>query len=172
MVGSYGAGLDGFSQRGEGIAGRHELVRHEAGESRVGDGGGDRAPIELLRTVELMAAGHPTRVEMPDECRVVADRPDDVAFHNLHVIDVVQELHARRRHTLHHGDPERGSVTLVAGVIDLAVQELHADRHNRKSTRLNSSHPSISYAVFCLKKKTKHYTMILKSSLLIPPSIF
>src|SRR6202040_2299146 len=26
---------------------------------------------------------------------------------------------------------------------------------DRKSTRLNSSHPSISYAVFCLKKKTK-----------------
>src|SRR3989337_3149553 len=27
---------------------------------------------------------------------------------------------------------------------------------DRKSTRLNSSHGSISYAVFCLKKKTKH----------------
>src|SRR5438876_3508314 len=27
---------------------------------------------------------------------------------------------------------------------------------DRKSTRLNSSHPSISYAVFCLKKKTTH----------------
>src|SRR5690348_17387044 len=26
---------------------------------------------------------------------------------------------------------------------------------DRKSTRLNSSHPSISYAVFCLKKKKK-----------------
>src|SRR5690348_17181615 len=26
---------------------------------------------------------------------------------------------------------------------------------DRKSTRLNSSHPSISYAVFCLKKKTE-----------------
>src|SRR5690348_18425558 len=26
---------------------------------------------------------------------------------------------------------------------------------DRKSTRLNSSHPSISYAVFCLKKKNK-----------------
>src|SRR5690348_17623670 len=26
-------------------------------------------------------------------------------------------------------------------------------RTDRKSTRLNSSHPSISYAVFCLKKK-------------------
>src|SRR5438876_8259072 len=30
-----------------------------------------------------------------------------------------------------------------------------AGRADRKSTRLNSSHPSISYAVFCLKKK-KH----------------
>src|SRR5690242_21498774 len=29
------------------------------------------------------------------------------------------------------------------------------DRQDRKSTRLNSSHMSISYAVFCLKKKTK-----------------
>src|SRR5690348_17800924 len=29
---------------------------------------------------------------------------------------------------------------------------------DRKSTRLNSSHPSISYAVFCLKKKTHRTT--------------
>src|SRR6267142_3656292 len=28
---------------------------------------------------------------------------------------------------------------------------------DRKSTRLNSSHMSISYAVFCLKKQTKHH---------------
>src|SRR5437899_12002145 len=28
---------------------------------------------------------------------------------------------------------------------------------DRKSTRLNSSHLGISYAVFCLKKKKKHY---------------
>src|SRR6266568_8035302 len=30
-----------------------------------------------------------------------------------------------------------------------------AQRRDRKSTRLNSSHSSISYAVFCLKKKKK-----------------
>src|SRR5207249_12206293 len=30
-----------------------------------------------------------------------------------------------------------------------------AERQDRKSTRLNSSHVSISYAVFCLKKKSK-----------------
>src|SRR4051794_41708508 len=29
------------------------------------------------------------------------------------------------------------------------------EAQDRKSTRLNSSHPSISYAVFCLKKKKK-----------------
>src|SRR5207244_13177980 len=29
-------------------------------------------------------------------------------------------------------------------------------KRDRKSTRLNSSHQIISYAVFCLKKKTKH----------------
>src|SRR3712207_8245253 len=35
----------------------------------------------------------------------------------------------------------------------------HRDRpavEDRKSTRLNSSHANISYAVFCLKKKKKH----------------
>src|SRR5690348_18199382 len=32
------------------------------------------------------------------------------------------------------------------------------DAGDRKSTRLNSSHPSISYAVFCLKKKKKQHT--------------
>src|SRR5690348_17683247 len=35
---------------------------------------------------------------------------------------------------------------------DIHVIPYHTGR-DRKSTRLNSSHPSISYAVFCLKKK-------------------
>src|SRR6266516_5268067 len=34
-------------------------------------------------------------------------------------------------------------------------------RSDRKSTRLNSSHRTISYAVFCLKKKKKHKYDIL-----------
>src|SRR5690625_1628438 len=33
---------------------------------------------------------------------------------------------------------------------------LFADSGDRKSTRLNSSHVAISYAVFCLKKKKKN----------------
>src|SRR5690349_23485299 len=37
----------------------------------------------------------------------------------------------------------------------LQRQEGGASRADRKSTRLNSSHVEISYAVFCLKKKKK-----------------
>src|SRR5207245_9685768 len=37
---------------------------------------------------------------------------------------------------------------------ELHEREMAVARRDRKSTRLNSSHGSISYAVFCLKKKT------------------
>src|SRR5688572_30983930 len=45
---------------------------------------------------------------------------------------------------------ERVAVLLVARLAVLRLDEL-----DRKSTRLNSSHSQISYAVFCLKKKKK-----------------
>src|SRR5256885_10559407 len=36
----------------------------------------------------------------------------------------------------------------------------HLDRRDRKSTRLNSSHLVISYAVFCLKKKKRVHVCV------------
>src|SRR3712207_7387213 len=36
----------------------------------------------------------------------------------------------------------------------VAVRQPEPDQPDRKSTRLNSSHAHISYAVFCFKKKT------------------
>src|SRR3712207_7638792 len=39
-------------------------------------------------------------------------------------------------------------------------------RKDRKSTRLNSSHANISYAVFCLKKK--HHYSVLPAPLPVP----
>src|SRR2546430_6888137 len=41
---------------------------------------------------------------------------------------------------------------------------------DRKSTRLNSSHSQISYAVFCLKKKKKHKTLYIDGAPLGRPS--
>src|SRR5699024_12156994 len=43
----------------------------------------------------------------------------------------------------------------TAGVLDNYRKTLKTDEADRKSTRLNSSDVSISYAVFCLKKKNK-----------------
>src|SRR2546430_10564892 len=40
---------------------------------------------------------------------------------------------------------------------------------DRKSTRLNSSHSQISYAVFCLKKKNKSYMICIVMSLMKSP---
>src|SRR5437773_8539790 len=59
----------------------------------------------------------------------------------------------RPRHRRQHGRTRRELVRLR-----------HVCRADRKSTRLNSSHITISYAVFCLKKKKKtkqkkHYTI-------------
>src|SRR5256885_7387809 len=48
------------------------------------------------------------------------------------------------------------SVNLLGQRIDLGYEYL--DIPDRKSTRLNSSHLVISYAVFCLKKKKKYFS--------------
>src|SRR2546430_8737864 len=46
--------------------------------------------------------------------------------------------------------------------IALEAVALHEPVEDRKSTRLNSSHSQISYAVFCLKKKKITYTPTLR----------
>src|SRR3712207_7801820 len=53
-------------------------------------------------------------------------------------------------------DERRGALDLLVGEVLRAVLRPEAERRDRKSTRLNSSHANISYAVFCLKKKKKH----------------
>src|SRR3989442_11123870 len=62
--------------------------------------------------------------------------------------------------TLFRSDPVTGTVDRHLDRIDHVVDEHevatsvhHEARLDRKSTRLNSSHVRISYAVFCLKKK-------------------
>src|SRR5690625_7053324 len=45
----------------------------------------------------------------------------------------------------------------LLGRQSLAAHAQSAARRDRKSTRLNSSHVAISYAVFCLKKKKTRY---------------
>src|SRR3712207_7049923 len=58
--------------------------------------------------------------------------------------------HARRTRIARDGIRDE-----VRGTDAVAAEEVVQARQDRKSTRLNSSHATISYAVFCLKKKTK-----------------
>src|SRR3712207_8020605 len=57
----------------------------------------------------------------------------------------------------HHIEAGRGEIALVVQPEILARQRRSQRRggRDRKSTRLNSSHANISYAVFCLKKKMR-----------------
>src|SRR5690348_12225530 len=41
----------------------------------------------------------------------------------------------------------------LADLVHAGAQRVHEPERDRKSTRLNSSHPSISYAVFCLIRR-------------------
>src|SRR5438128_8720034 len=65
-----------------------------------------------------------------------------------------------------------GFLRLVGSALPAATRLLDRGRllrrdpergEDRKSTRLNSSHGSISYAVFCLKKKKKSSSLILNT---------
>src|SRR5947208_13198268 len=64
--------------------------------------------------------------------------------------------HDQRQVIFHLGQELDRRAPVAAGLLH-AQRELHHHRHgeDRKSTRLNSSHQIISYAVFCLKKKKK-----------------
>src|SRR5690606_42136887 len=65
-----------------------------------------------------------------------------------HALRCHRELHPLQVHRLRGG---------VSGGLFPRGPELPGDRsrRDRKSTRLNSSHVKISYAVFCLKKKNR-----------------
>src|SRR5258707_4627516 len=59
-----------------------------------------------------------------------------------------------RSHANFRGEKSGGPIspTLVALRLDTGDRCLSSRQTDRKSTRLNSSHANISYAVFCLKK--------------------
>src|SRR5690242_21042246 len=59
-------------------------------------------------------------------------------------------------HVVEHAvDAEHDDVGIVGTKLVVGLEDVHEPDGDRKSTRLNSSHMSISYAVFCLKKKKK-----------------
>src|SRR5438876_10919484 len=88
----------------------------------------EQSRVRIVMT--RIGGNHPKATETGGHDEVIVDRP--------RLEDVLEErLHA--------------DVILLNACNEAARQQSVGE--DRKSTRLNSSHPSISYAVFCLKKK-------------------
>src|SRR3712207_8637387 len=79
--------------------------------------------------------------------------------HRVDVHLVAPPLLRHRLGEAHDPGLGRGVVRLARVAVDAGGgRDVH--HLDRKSTRLNSSHANISYAVFCLKKK-KHYKKMI-----------
>src|SRR5262245_62516807 len=83
-------------------------------------------------------------------------RSQDAVGRRVVELGGIDEAAVERGHDLTAGQRvDRGAHTLEHVDRDADGPELQALEVDRKSTRLNSSHLGISYAVFCLKKKKK-----------------
>src|SRR5688572_32426933 len=77
--------------------------------------------------------------------------------------EALKRLEQARLVSIQHGGTTKVANFMKTAGLDLLStllfkEEGKIDTRDRKSTRLNSSHSQISYAVFCLKKKTVvHY---------------
>src|SRR3989449_1178312 len=84
--------------------------------------------------------------------------PYTTLFRSLHVVGVPRAVHVRvvpvRRGVLHVRRRNRQDLRRIPPPLRF--------RRDRKSTRLNSSHGYISYAVFCLKKKKNNVRTYIK----------
>src|SRR5207245_7134742 len=101
------------------------------------------ARVDRIAKLVETVSGVQTQIYIPDDGNrypTLRISWDEKAW-GFSVSDCVQKLH--------DGDPVIEVLSIDNPSMVSAVQE------DRKSTRLNSSHGSISYAVFCLKKKKK-----------------
>src|SRR3712207_7409785 len=61
--------------------------------------------------------------------------------------------------------------TLISAFDSVLSLKQAVNARDRKSTRLNSSHANISYAVFCLKKKKQHTQTCIKPVIPVTPVV-
>src|SRR5206468_657483 len=157
---------------------RFEVARTHIGDSRALDGAAlkrlfDEMEAEGVRRLRSSFDG-PART-----ARSVDMRYGEQVFEitvpldgvNWSVADplpqIVERFHRRHEALYTYAMPDQESVLInarvtVSGILEELPQEPSlpaaspaAPRGDRKSTRLNSSHDQMSYAVFCLKKKKK-----------------
>ena len=88
----------------------------------------DVGVVDLARA-ELVAAGHVGRVEVADEIDVLRDVLDQVAFHDLLVVDVVEELDGGAVHGAADVEALERRPQVVALVVEQGVEGLDDEGH-------------------------------------------
>src|SRR5205809_8073887 len=84
--------------------------------------------------------------------------PYTTLFRSQVALSVLSALEAFHKIGIVHRDLKPSNIVLANGgtkLLDSGIAKHVALNADRKSTRLNSSHGYISYAVFCSKKKNK-----------------
>src|SRR5438552_14660689 len=84
---------------------------------------------------------------------------NDTATTEIYTLSLHDALPICAAHAAVRGDPREPYTVIARRDVGEGHAGVVADR-DRKSTRLNSSHQIISYAVFCLKKKKTNSTLI------------
>ena len=108
---------------------RDKFLRDIAFEAGVQNRLHDARPVEFLCLVNLRAARHAAGVVVVEVWVVLLDRVADIAIHDLHVINVVEQLEPLGADALHQLRAPRDMIALVILVVALAVQQFHAQRH-------------------------------------------
>src|SRR6476646_10869424 len=108
------AEVGGFAEGGEWIARRDKFVRDVPFIPAGDDAAHDAVPLHLLGAVEFMPAGYAAGMEMSHTLDIFLDGSHEIAFHNLHVIDVVEKFHAGG---IHGGDNFNTPGAVVAHVV-------------------------------------------------------
>src|SRR3712207_8728302 len=86
--------------------------------------------------------------------------PYTTLFRSLNGSQRVDYLLANRRYSSAVGEAKQMAADQALAKQDPRTWLVSIERViDRKSTRLNSSHANISYAVFCLKKKTQEQSV-------------
>ena len=102
---------------------------NEALVTEVGDSLCHSMPVHFLAFVNFVPPRVAARMVMTGEGIGLFDVADEVAFHDLHVVDVVQKLDLRGIHLLHQVHTPGGMIRHVVLVVDLAVEEFQV-HHN------------------------------------------
>ena len=94
----------------------------------VRDRSHDRGIVELLGGIDFIPSGTTAGVIVTEIPVILPNRADDIAFHDLHMIDIIKQTEILTAQDFAELDAPGTVIALVVGVIDLAVEKLHAKR--------------------------------------------